>query len=118
MNKKILLLTLATLSLTACKSVQLPSMFNKGPKELPRYGLDATHYQCANGQSFGLRMSATGDEAWLMLPDHEINLIRDANDKSLYHYSTINLRLNGDNTTLDEVDHLHYKECKPVNVSK
>lgn len=118
LSKKILLGTLLALTLASCKSVQLPTLFNKGPKELPRYGKDAIHYQCANAQSFGLRMSDTNEEAWLMLPDHEVSLNRDANDKSLYHYGTVDLRLNGDSTTLDDADHLHLRECKPVIIAK
>ena len=112
-SKKIFVSALALCRLSGCKSVQLPTLFNKGPKELPRYGTDAGYYQCANNQSFGLRMSEHGEEAWLMLPDHEVNLNRDATDKSLYHYGTVDLRLNGDNTTLDDADHLHFKDCKP-----
>lgn len=91
----------------------MPSMFDKGTKEIPRYGKEAIHYQCENYQSFGLLLSANGEEAWVKLPDHEVGLTRDSNDKQLYHYGTMDLRLNGDNTTLDDADHLHYTGCKP-----
>lgn len=98
--------------LFGCKSVELPSMFDKGTKEVPRYGKDAQHYQCENYQSFGLKLSANGDEAWVMLPDHEVALMRDATDKQHYHYGTMHLHLNGDQTTLDDSEHLHLKACK------
>lgn len=103
--------------LGGCKSFELPNVFDKGTKEVPRYGKDATHYQCDNYQSFGLKLSENGNEAWIMLPDHEVGLTRDPNDKQLYHYGTMDLRLNGEETTLDDSDHLHLKNCKPVKSS-
>lgn len=114
MKSKRILTALTAMALTGCSSIPLPNVFNNGVKELPRFGTDAVHYQCANGQSFGLRLSDTKKDAWLMLPDHEINLNQNADDKSRYHYSTIDLHLNGDDTTLDDADHLHYKACKAV----
>lgn len=113
-----ILLVGASSLLFGCKSVELPSVFDKGTKEVPRYGKEALHYQCENYQSFGLKLSATGDEAWVMLPDHEVGLLRDADDKQHYHYGTMDLRLNGDQTTLDDSDHLHLKGCKTVDTSK
>lgn len=108
-------LTLSFISalLIGCKSFEIPNPFEKGTKETPRYGKEAVHYQCENFQSFGLKLSQNGEEAWVMLPDHEVGLVRDANDKQLYHYGTMDLRLNGDQTTLDDSDHLHLKNCKP-----
>lgn len=92
----------------------MPSMFDKGVKEQPRYGKDATHYECENYQSFGLQLFNNGADAWVMLPDHEIAVSRDAQDAQLYRYGTVSLRLNGDATTLDDSDHLHLKGCKAV----
>lgn len=110
-SKLFMVATLSTL-LFGCKSFEMPSMFEKGTKEIPRYGKEAIHYQCDNYQSFGLKLSENGEEAWVMLPDHEVGLTRDANDKQLYHYGTMDLRLNDDQTTLDDSDHLHLKACK------
>ena len=104
--------------LFGCKSFELPSMFEKGTKEIPRYGKEAIHYQCENYQSFGLKLSESGEEAWVMLPDHEVGLMRDANDKQHYHYGTMDLRLNGEQTTLDDSDHLHFKGCKTADNPK
>lgn len=98
--------------LFGCKSFEFPSMFDKGSKEIPRYGKEAIHYQCDNYQSFGLKLSENREEAWVMLPDHEVGLTRDANDKQLYHYGTMDLRLNAEQTSLDDSDHLHLKNCK------
>jgi hypothetical protein len=113
-----LMIVIASTVLFGCASFEFPSMFDKGTKELPRYGKEAIHYQCENYQTFGLKLSATADEVWVMLPDHEIGLTRDANDKQLYHYGTMDLRLNGDQTTLDDSDHLHLKNCKPAETKK
>ncbi|MBF4988931.1 hypothetical protein [Methylophilus sp. 14] len=113
-----LMIAVASALLIGCASFEFPSMFDKGSKEVPRYGKEAVHYQCDNYQSFGLKLSANGDEAWVMLPDHEIGLARDASDKQLYHYGTMDLRLNGEQTTLDDSDHLHLKNCKPVETKK
>ncbi len=107
-----LLIALSTL-LFGCKSFEMPSVFDQSVKEKPRYGKDALNYQCENYQSFGLKLSENKEEAWVMLPDREINLNRDPQDKQLYHYGTMDLRLNGDQTTLDDSDHLHLKGCKP-----
>lgn len=116
MKKVSVLFTIATLAglLLGCKSYELPSMFAKGTKEVPRYGKDAIHYQCENHQSFGLKLSENGEEAWVMLPDHEMGLMRDESDKQHYHYGSMNLHLNGEQTTLDDSDHLHFKACKAV----
>jgi len=104
--------------LAGCKTYEMPSLFDKGNKEQPRFGKEATHYQCENYQSFGLKLSANGEEAWVMLPDHEVGLNRDATDKQLYHYGTMDLRLNGEQTTLDDGDVLHLKGCKAVVLPK
>ena len=108
-----LLLAMVSSFLFGCKSFEMPRIFEKGTRETPRYGKDAIHYQCENFQSFGLKLSKDGEDAWVMLPDHEVGLVRDAKDKQLYHYGTMDLRLNGDQTTLDDSDHLHLKNCKP-----
>lgn len=111
-TRSVLIATTLSALLFGCKSFELPNVFDKGTKEVPRYGKDAMHYQCENYQSFGLKLSENGEEAWVMLPDHEVGLSRDSNDKQLYHYGTMDLRLNGDQTTLDDSDHLHLKGCK------
>lgn len=103
--------------LSQCAGLEIPSVFNKGVKEQPRFGKDAVLYACDNKQSFGLKLSEDGSEAWLMLPDHEVGLLRDSSDKQLYHYGTVDLRLNGDQTTLDDADHLHFTSCK-AQISK
>lgn len=113
-----LTIVVASVFLYGCASFEFPSMFDKGSKEVPRYGKAAVHYQCENYQSFGLKLSENGEEAWVMLPDHEMNLSRDANDKQLYHYGTMDLHLNGDQTTLDDSDHLHLKGCKAERAKK
>ncbi len=112
------LLILLPLLLCHCAGFELPSVFDKGVTQQPRYGKDAISYTCDNMQSFGLKLSADGSEAWLMLPDHEVGLVRDSSDKQLYHYGTVDLRLNGDQTTLDDADHLHFKGCKPQDIKQ
>lgn len=111
MNKKLALIPLV-FTLCSCKSFEIPSVFDRGLKELPRYGKDAVHYACENHQSFGLKLFNNEEDAWVMLPDHEIGLTRDANDKQHYHYGTVDLRLNGDQTSLDDSEHLHLRNCK------
>lgn len=107
------LLTMASLCmLSACSTIEMPSIFDKGVKELPRYGKDATLYECENFQSFGLRLENNGEDAWVLLPDHEVGLPRDSADPKRYHYGTVTLYLNGDQTSLDDSDHLHLKNCQ------
>lgn len=106
------------IALSGCASFEMPSVFDNGVKEQPRYGKEATLYECENHQSFGLKLLNNDEEAWVMLPDHEVSLTRDANDKQLYHYGTVDLRLNGEQTTLDDSDHLHYKGCKAKVLTK
>lgn len=104
--------------LAGCKTYEMPSLFEKGSKEQPRYGKSAIHYQCENMQSFGLIRPENEESVWVMLPDHEVGLTRDATDKQLYHYGTMDLRLNGDQTTLDDGEFLHLKGCKAMTPSK
>lgn len=114
-----LLLSVTLLSLlTGCNRFELPSVFDRGVKELPRYGKDATLYECENYQSFGLRLENNGEDAWVLMPDHEIGLVRDSTDRQRYHYGTVDLYLNGDQTSLDDSDHLHLKNCKAKVVKK
>lgn len=110
-----LIVALTSALLCGCKSFEFPSVFDKGTKEVPRYGKEALHYQCENYQSFGLKLSENGEEAWVMLPDHEVGLVRDASDKQRYHYGTMDLRLDGEQTSLDDSDHLHLKGCKTAD---
>lgn len=115
---KLFLVLLIQCLLSACSTMEMPTVFGNKVKENPRFGRDAVVYNCASYQSFALKMAENGQEAWLMYPDHEVNLTRSSTDKNLYHYGVIDLRLNGDQTTLDDGELVHYKECKPQTAKK
>lgn len=105
-------LIIATVTLSACKSVEIPYIFDKGTPELPKYGSDAIAYDCANYQTFGLALSQSGETAWIMFDDRQVNLNRDSADKNHYSFGGIDLQLNGDQTTVKDSSRLNYQGCK------
>ncbi len=95
---------------TACSFV---NPFNTDVKELSRVPKNATGYDCDGGKQFYVRMLNNGSDAWLIYPDHEVNLTNAADNKSRYTSGNITLLLNGDQTTLNDGDKIAYTACKP-----
>lgn len=99
--------------LTACGgSYNWLNPFDVGPRELSRAPKDATLYVCEGKQRFYVRMLNNDNDAWLIYPDHEVNLSRSSSDKNRYIAGSIVLELNGEQTTLTDGDKIAYTGCK------
>lgn len=68
-------------------------------RERPRGPADATEYRCAAGKRFHVRLLDGGAAAWLILPEREVRLERDAGG-TRYAKGGLALRLDGDAATL------------------
>lgn len=78
---------------------------------------DAVQYVCDGKQQFYVRMLNNGNDAWLIYPDHEVNLPRTGGDNR-YASGAITLVLSGDQTTLNDGDKIAYTNCKPQQQKK
>ncbi len=108
----IIAVAIFTLSLTACSVLKPLKVFNTETKERSKNPENATEYVCENNKRFFVRMLNKGSDAWLIFPDHEVNLARSSDDKNRYVSGAITLVVNGEQTTLTDGDVLAYTGCK------
>lgn len=113
--KAILLTTLLALSLTACSSFSLSSPFGQKSKEISTAPVNATEYVCEGNKRFYVRTLNNGSDAWLIYPDHEVNLVKNGN---AYTSGSISLNIDGDATTLNDGDKIAYTGCKAQTKTK
>jgi membrane-bound inhibitor of C-type lysozyme len=107
------LLACLVLALTsACSASRLLNPFDTGVKEQPRTPQNATLYLCEDKKQFYLRMLNNNNDAWLIYPDHEVDLSKSSSGNNRYTSGAIALELNGDQTTLTDGDTIAYKGCK------
>ena len=95
---------------TACS---FGNPFSTGVKEQSRVPKNAIEYNCDGGKQFYVRMLNNGNDAWLIYPDHEVNLSNSTDNKNRYTNSAITLLLNGEQTTLNDGEKIAYAGCKP-----
>ncbi len=112
--KQIYIVALASIALliSACSIVKPFHVFKTESKERSKKPENATEYICENNQHFFVRMLNKGADAWLIFPDHEVNLAQSSTDKNRYVSGAISLVLNGEQTTLTDGDVLSYTGCK------
>lgn len=112
--KQIYIIALASITLfvSACSIVKPFHVFKTESKERSKNPENATEYICENNQHFFVRMLNKGADAWLIFPDHEVNLAQSSTDKNRYVSGAITLVLNGEQTTLTDGDVLSYTGCK------
>ncbi len=107
-----LLCLLATLAaLPSCRTIGITNPFGSGNVEQSRIPTNATAYLCEGNKQFYVRMLSNGD-AWLIYPDHEVNLTK-SSDNNRYTSGVITLLINGDETTLNDGEKIAYTACKP-----
>lgn len=99
-------------SLTACSSLPNLNPFTKTDIEHPLAPKNATEYVCDNNKHFYVRMLNNGNDAWLIYPDHEVNLPK-AGSENRYTSGLITLVINGAETTLNDGEKIAYTNCKP-----
>ncbi len=97
----------------ACSSIGLSNPFGTNSSELSRNPKDATEYVCDGDKHFYVRMLNNGSDAWLIYPDHEVNLPKSSDDSRRYASGLIALVINGDATTLNDGEKIAYVNCKP-----
>lgn len=110
-------LAIFALFLSSCSSIS-PITKRLNPfteKEIILRGVpkNATEYVCNDNKHFYLRMLNNNADAWLIYPDHEVNLSQSPSEKSTYTSGAIRLNLNGDATTLHDGEKIEYSACKP-----
>ncbi len=111
LNQFIMVTILITM-LASCSSVNL-NPFSKGTKEQSRVPKNAIAYDCEGGKQFYLSMLNNGNDAWLIYPDHEVNLTKSSDNNNRYTSGVITLLINGNETTLNDGEKIAYTACKP-----
>ena len=96
-----LLPALLLLSLTGCGSFSLDSLnpFGSEATEMSRKPANSTEYRCADGKVFYVR-SLEGGAVWLMAPDRDIRLERQADGR--YGTGRVALDISGAEATLTD----------------
>lgn len=114
MTKKLkqLLMAAGLMALASCSAVNL-NPFSSNTKEQSRTPQNAIAYICNDNKQFYVRMLNNGNDAWLMYPDHEVNLTKSVDNKNRFTSGVITLLMNGDESTLDDGEKIAYAGCKP-----
>jgi hypothetical protein len=98
-----------SMMLAACSSI--PNPFDTSTKELSKAPANATEYVCEGNKRFYVRMLNGDKDAWLIYPDHEVNLPKIEDNR--YGSGVITLVFNGaDATTLNDGEKVAYTGCK------
>ena len=106
------LVTASLLALTSCSSIAISNPFSSSTHEQLRTPQNATAYVCDGNKQFYVRMLNNGKDAWLIYPDHEVNLMQ-SSDSNRFVSGAISLVMSGDATTLNDGDKIAYVGCKP-----
>lgn len=106
--------------LSACESMgslEKYNPFGSGGAERSNNPVNATEYICDGKNRFFVRMLNNGNDAWLIYPDHEVNLPKTGGDNR-YSSGAITLVINGAETTLNDGEKIAYTNCKPQDTKK
>jgi membrane-bound inhibitor of C-type lysozyme len=98
------LLTLASLMLVGCSSMSVDKVWPFGKEEgpgQPKRLANATEYQCEGGKRFHVRLEDNGNTAWLIFPDREVALAKQAS-ATRYSNGVATLEINGAEATLKD----------------
>ena len=106
-----LLISAAMLTLvSACSTIKIPNPFSSDAKALGNAPVNATGYLCEGNKRFYVRMLNNGNDAWLIYPDHEVNLNKTSDGR--YTSGVITLIINATEASLDDGEKIAYKACK------
>jgi len=97
--------------LSSCSFASL-NPFGSGTKEQSLAPKNAVAYVCDDNKQFYLRMLNNGSDAWLIYPDHEVNLAKSADNNGHYTSGVITLQINANDATLNDGDKIAYTGCK------
>lgn len=104
--------------LAGCGSISLSNPFGDGSRERSTAPQNAAHYLCENNKHFYVRMLNNGQDAWLIYPDHEVNLPKMSSGDKRYSNGKAILDLSGAEATLTDGDTVNYNGCKVEQVKK
>ena len=110
LKKLLTIVGLATIQ-ASCSSFSL-NPFNTSVREQPREPKSSITYECDGGKQFYVRMQNNGGDAWLIYPDHEVNLSKSTDNNNRFTSGQITLLINGDETTLNDGEKIAYTACK------
>lgn len=108
------LLSVASLMLGACSSMSVDTVWPFGKDEGPGHPkrlAGATEYQCESGKRFHVRLADNGNTAWLIYPDREVALAKQAS-ATRYSNGVAALEINGAEATLKDGPSIAYNGCK------
>lgn len=110
---KLVVLLVATSSLiSACSAISALDPFNAKTQERSKNPENAVEYVCDGNKHFFVRMLNQGKDAWLIYPDHEVNLTQNDSEKNRYVSGVVTLVINNEQTTLNDGDSIAYTGCK------
>lgn len=110
--KLAVLLVAASSLISACSKLNVLDPFNNKTQERSKNPENAVEYVCEGNKRFFVRMLNQGKDAWLIYPDHEVNLTQSDSDKNRYASGVITLVINNAQTTLNDGDNIAYTGCK------
>lgn len=113
-NRNSLCIALGLLALLpSCSSMGISNPFGAKNKELSRTPAGSTEYVCEGNKRFYVRMLNNGNDAWLIYPDHEVNLVKSEGSTTRYTSGVITLDISGAEATLNDGEKIAYTACKP-----
>lgn len=112
-NRNSLFFALSLLALlSSCSSMGISNPFGSKNKELSHTPAGATEYVCEGNKRFYVRMLNNGNDAWLIYPDHEVNLAK-SDGGARYTSGVITFDMSGAEATLNDGEKIAYTACKP-----
>ena len=110
LNQLIIVASLIAMQLS-CSSFSF-NPFSTGGQEQSRTPRNAIAYECDEGKQFYVHIQNNGNDAWLIYPDHEVNLTKSTDNSNRFTSGIITLLINGDATTLNDGEKISYAGCK------
>lgn len=108
---------MAILSACSTSSILSGDIFDGKARELPRTPVGSVSYICDNNAQFYVRMLNNGSDAWVIYPDHEVNLPKQADGR--FTNGTAVFTPAADGATLTDGEKVNYTTCKAqVNPAK
>jgi membrane-bound inhibitor of C-type lysozyme len=110
-----LLSALFGLVLSGCGGVDKYNPFSESEPPPAYRPANATEYQCENNKRFYVRMQDSGNAAWLIYPNREVNLDKASGGSGTRYTNGIAvLEINGTDATLNDGPGIAYTGCKEV----
>lgn len=100
------------LLLNACSTSNILSgdIFDGKAHELPRTPTGSVAYVCDNNAQFYVRMLNNGNDAWVIYPDHEVSLPKQADGR--FTNGTAVFTPGAESASLTDGEKVNYTACK------